>query len=296
MSRDSLYKDRIEVSLDGRQIFYLFFGGALVSCMVFVLGVFVGKKVEARSHIGAMSAQAHRDPLAALDQIEAAKQDTGRSALTAGGPAVEVPPVEREIAAIERTRKAVTGKAAGAESDNPTGLPVADALKATVPSDVAKPKAAGATEPDAPVTKPDKAADATKSGKNEGPSDRASELGAERPSKDKDSKTAKTELAKKSDKNDKPTEKNGKDDKKETVKNGKFTLQLSSFQKRSEAEDFADTVRDAGFPARIVEASVEGKGTFYRVRSGSFTSSDDAQAAKAALERKLDKTAIVTKM
>ena len=36
-----LYKDKIEVSLDGRQIFYLFFGGAVVACLVFVLGVTV---------------------------------------------------------------------------------------------------------------------------------------------------------------------------------------------------------------------------------------------------------------
>ena len=39
-----LYKDKIEVSLDGRQIFYLFFGGAVVACLVFVLGVMVGRR------------------------------------------------------------------------------------------------------------------------------------------------------------------------------------------------------------------------------------------------------------
>src|ERR1041384_6132748 len=43
-----LYKDKIEVSLDGRQIFYLFFGGAVIVGLVFVLGVMVGRRVEAR--------------------------------------------------------------------------------------------------------------------------------------------------------------------------------------------------------------------------------------------------------
>ena len=52
MSRETeLYKDKIEVSLDGRQIFYLFFGGAVIVGMVFVLGVMVGRRVEARGHV-----------------------------------------------------------------------------------------------------------------------------------------------------------------------------------------------------------------------------------------------------
>ena len=46
-----LYKDKIEVSLDGRQIFYLFFGGAVIVGLVFVLGVMVGRRVEARGHV-----------------------------------------------------------------------------------------------------------------------------------------------------------------------------------------------------------------------------------------------------
>ena len=52
MSREpELYKDKIEVSLDGRQIFYLFFGGAVIVGLVFVLGVMVGRRVEARGHV-----------------------------------------------------------------------------------------------------------------------------------------------------------------------------------------------------------------------------------------------------
>ena len=51
MGRETeLYKDKIEVSLDGRQIFYLFFGGAVIVGLVFVLGVMVGRRVEARGH------------------------------------------------------------------------------------------------------------------------------------------------------------------------------------------------------------------------------------------------------
>src|SRR5512142_3020326 len=65
-----LYKDKIEVSLDGRQIFYLFFGGSVIVGLVFVLGVMVGRRVEARGHVERAQTQATVDPLAALDRLE----------------------------------------------------------------------------------------------------------------------------------------------------------------------------------------------------------------------------------
>jgi hypothetical protein len=65
-----LFKDRIEVTLDGRQIFYLFFGGAVIACMVFVLGVMVGRRIEARESATTEPADPAHDPLAALDQLE----------------------------------------------------------------------------------------------------------------------------------------------------------------------------------------------------------------------------------
>jgi septal ring-binding cell division protein DamX len=71
MSREEgLYKDKIEVSLDGRQIFYLFFGGSVIVGLVFVLGVMVGRRVEARGHVERAQTQATVDPLAALDRLE----------------------------------------------------------------------------------------------------------------------------------------------------------------------------------------------------------------------------------
>lgn len=71
MSREEgLYKDKIEVSLDGRQIFYLFFGGSVIVGLVFVLGVMVGRRVEARGHVERAQTQTAVDPLAALDRLE----------------------------------------------------------------------------------------------------------------------------------------------------------------------------------------------------------------------------------
>ncbi len=60
------WKDKIEVRLDHRQVFFLFFGSALVACLLFILGVIVGKRLESR---GRATAPEIEDPLALLDKL-----------------------------------------------------------------------------------------------------------------------------------------------------------------------------------------------------------------------------------
>src|SRR5437660_3485415 len=70
------WKDKVELSLDGRQIFFLFFGTAVAACLIFVLGVLIGKRLEA--HALALTPAPVEDPLAALDQLgEADDADEG---------------------------------------------------------------------------------------------------------------------------------------------------------------------------------------------------------------------------
>jgi len=59
------WRDKLELRLDNRQVFFLFFGSAVVACMLFVLGVMVGKRIESR---GQAEAPQVSDPLAALDR------------------------------------------------------------------------------------------------------------------------------------------------------------------------------------------------------------------------------------
>jgi cell division septation protein DedD len=51
------WKDKVELSLDNRQIFFLFFGLSVVGCFVFALGVMVGRRVEwsAEGEVAALS-------------------------------------------------------------------------------------------------------------------------------------------------------------------------------------------------------------------------------------------------
>jgi DedD protein len=74
------WKDKIEVRLDNRQVFFLFFGSAMVACMLFVLGVIVGKRLESR---GRAEAPVIEDPLAALDRFSAPASATPAGATLA---------------------------------------------------------------------------------------------------------------------------------------------------------------------------------------------------------------------
>ncbi len=77
---------------------------------------------------------------------------------------------------------------------------------------------------------------------------------------------------------------------------GRFTLQLSAFQVKAEAEAFAAEVGAAGYKAYLTEAVVDGKGTFFRVRLGRYGSYDEAVAAKGEFEQRLKKIAYVTRL
>jgi DedD protein len=219
------YKDKIEVSLDGRQIFYLFFGGAVIVGLVFVLGVMVGRRVEARGHVDRAKTQAAVDPLAALDRLEGGNGLSFQGALR--GADVPKPDVEKQI--DERALSHEEPKPAKADAKKPDVKPEA--------------------KPDA---KPEKS----------------------------DKPEAKAEV--KADAKPEPK--------------SRFTLQLSSFQDKTEAEAYLQQLKTNGQPnAYVTEADVDGK-TFYRVRLGNYRSLEAANDAKADFEKSSKKTVSVMKL
>ena len=262
-----LYRDKIEVSLDGRQVFYLFFGGAVIACLVFVLGVMVGKRVEARGHLDRAGTSAERDPLAALDRLDADGRAglSFRQALTSGAaPASEV---DKTIAELEHVRT----------------------LAAIAPA-----KAAVVAHDDS-ATRDDHTAD-SKPAKSEAKTDLKADGKEAKPAEiGDDDKPA----HKNSDKADKSSKTDSKSDVKADAKKdgkGKYTLQLSAFQDRGEAEHFLASIKNSNLNTFITEAKVDGKGTFYRVRAGNFHSYDDAVDAKAEFERKVKKSTYVSRL
>ncbi|MGE3547640.1 MAG: SPOR domain-containing protein, partial [Kofleriaceae bacterium] len=76
----------------------------------------------------------------------------------------------------------------------------------------------------------------------------------------------------------------------------RYTLQLSAFQDKSEAEAFLSSVKASGHEPYITRAEVDGKGTWYRIRLGSYKSMDAANGAKTEYERSSKQTANIIKL
>ncbi len=234
-------RDKLEVSLDGRQVFFLFFGGAVVACLVFVLGVMVGKRLEGRERVARVAAtSAAVDPLAALDELGADEKADGHaeelvfpSALTTAG---------------DKARQRPLGPAdiLPARSYAPDGIAVI----------LASHKAAAAT-----FKMPDPAAEpSASSGKP------AAEPAAAAPAQP----TAPT--------------------------TPKFTLQISSFQERAEADALVSRLTAAGYKPFVVMSDVPDRGIFFRVRLGAFPTRDEALVAKQDFEDKQHIIAYVTRI
>jgi DedD protein len=241
-----LFKDKIEVSLDGRQIFCLFCGGAVIASLVFVLGVMVGRRVEARGNPErAAAGSPASDPLAALDQFAAHGESEADTATDA-----QLPSALRE------------GQAAP-----PTPVDVSLARPAPAPAPAAAPaKPQPEPEPKAEPVKP------------------------EPPKVEPPKPEPKPVAAKPVVEPPKPAEPPRADGK------GRFTLQLSSFQTRGEADAFIAELKKSGYAPTVTEANVPGKGTWFRVRLGGYSSYDEAMAGKADFEAKAKIIAYVTRV
>lgn len=233
-------KDKVELSLDSRQIFFLFFGGAVAACLVFVLGVMIGRRLEGRERVGDKAATtAAIDPLQALDEL-GGDEAAAEAAPKAEAPAVAPPAGKGGAKAAAVIQAPIKDEPKKAEEAKPE--PAKEAVKVAEP---VKLEAAKDVAP--PPPKPEKAETETK-----------------------------------------PTD--------ATSKKARYTLQLSSFQVKAEAEAFAAKVSKGGYKPYITESDVPGKGLFYRVRIGGYGSQDEALEAKTAFEGAMNIIAYVTKL
>jgi DedD protein len=249
------WKDKIEVRLDNRQVAFLFFGSALCACMLFILGVIVGKRLESR---GRAMAPEIEDPLALLDRVAAS---------TTPAPAVVEP-----VTAPTRPRRSAAAKPV----DKPVARPAVDR-----PADKPLEKVTDKTADKASDKVADKAADkvADKAAvvtppppvKPRSPTPPASEALTAAPVAAEVPPTA----ASTSPSSGKP----------------RFMLQVGSFPMRAEADAFAATF--AGQNSMVVPWDVPGKGLWYRVRVGNYQTFKEAIDAKIVFEKKHNKIALV---
>ncbi|MBK7864799.1 MAG: SPOR domain-containing protein [Archangiaceae bacterium] len=223
-------KEKYELSLDTRQILTLTFVGLIGLGGVFVLGVAVGKKLQADEKVS--------QPIDLLSQLDAKSQPqlTYQTELTKDAPK---PPKPVEPAPA------------------PKPEPKAEARPEPRPELVEAPRA---VDPAPPKEEPVPTRTAT----------------PERDAGDLREAIARAQ---------RPVE---------ATADGSWTLQLSAYQDKAEADRFASDLRNRGYAPYVVESHVAGKGTWYRVRMGRFPSREAAGRYNSDFQRETKIEAFVT--
>jgi cell division septation protein DedD len=73
-----------------------------------------------------------------------------------------------------------------------------------------------------------------------------------------------------------------------------YTVQVASYPEKQLANDEAKKIRSHGYDAFVVTSAVQGKGTWYRVRLGSFTNKDAAAKLAKEIQTKAGISSIIT--
>jgi len=252
-------KDKFDLSLDSRQIVSLLVAGMVVLGAVFVLGVVVGKKLSEADR----AAQSH-DLLTALDEKAAAMQKVN-----------EEPPLTFQKTLTEKAPPPEPSKPARVEAPKPAEPPkVAEAPKPE-PAKVEPPKVAEAPKPEAPRP----VAEAPK-----GTVPQTPVATRTAPAEARDPARAKTvKLAVPPPRAPMPA----------AAPQSGWTLQLHASQDKADADRFAATMREKGYAPYLVDADVPGRGTWHRVRLGSFPNKDAASKYLADFKRETGVDAFV---
>jgi len=248
-------REKYDLSLDSRQVVSLLIGGIVVLGAVFVLGVLVGKKLA-----GTPRADHAPDLLTALDH----KSDALERARA-------TPPLTFQE---ELTKPAASTPTAITPPPTPAASPAARAPAATTPA--ATPASTASVTP-ATTTTPSKPASslhpaavpattvATEAKPEKKPTEKKVEPAARPPPAESVATRSTPAAAHPSPKVPEATS-----------ATGAFTLQLGASLNRDDAERQAARLREKGYAPYIVTAEVPGKGTWYRVRMGSFPTKDAA--------------------
>jgi DedD protein len=269
-------KEKFDVSLDNRQIVSLLIAGIVVMGAVFVLGVVVGKKLADNAQTAGAP-----DLLSALDANAQALQEVQKE-----------PPLTFQD---ELTRKAAE-PVAPPPAPKPTPKPAPAKPVAVAPTPAPAEKPAPAAEPGeemaANSADEERAALAAKPAPSV-PAAPVAKAPAPAPAGKVEQEPTPTRTATPPAGGLKEAIARATQPPAEAVKGGAFTLQISAFQSREEADRFAARLRDRGYAPYILAAEVPNKGTWYRVRMGSFPSKDAASRYLADFKRETQLNAFV---
>lgn len=261
MRDENRIREKIDLSLDNRQVVSLVIGSLVVLGVVFVLGVMVGKQ---------LAPQGQAVPQDLLSTLDKAATDAGPVPLTfqqdltkpITAPTVPAPSEARTAKPTERPATKVDTHPAEAKSE----------LKPLEPKAEAKPEpkpVEAKAEPTPPAPKPEQPAEA--------------------PPPAMDKKLADAFSAAKKESASKPVAVAAP-----PPAAGAFTVQVAASQQKDEADAVVQKLRGSGLRPYLTDVEIPGKGHWYRVRLGSFKNKADAEKYVRDLKRETGLTAFVT--
>jgi outer membrane biosynthesis protein TonB len=274
-------KEKFELSLDSRQVTSLLGAGLVVLGAVFVLGVVVGKRLA-----GAPAGNEPPDLLSALDRkaaamVEARKEPTltFQDELTRKSAAL---PREQPKPVIVEQRPPVVPEVRA------PAVPAPAAVPEPKPSPAAEVKPATAdAKPPAAETKPAEALPAAPP-VEKAPEERPSSSPLRPLEKSPQQAVARTvaELA--------AAQKPAAVLPTEAVAGGRYCIQVKSTQEKDDANRFAARLRDRGYAPYVQQVELPERGTWFRVRMGSFENREAAGRYLADFKRETKIDAIVS--
>lgn len=258
MRDENRIREKVELSLDSRQVVSLIIGSLVALGVVFVLGVMVGKQLAPQGQAAPQdllstldkTADAGQVPLTFQHDLTApvAPQATVSEARTAKTPDRPAPKVDPHPAEAKAEPKPAE-KPAGPKPESKPAQQPADAEVEPKPAD--KPD-------DAPPTMDAKLAEAFTAAKKDTASKPAQVAAVAPP----------------------PT--------------GAFTVQVAASQQKDDADAVVQKLRGSGLRPYLTDVDIPGKGHWYRVRLGSFKTKGDAEKYVRDLKRETGLTAFVT--
>ena len=249
-----------EIQLNGKQLVFLFMVATVVSVVIFLCGVFVGRGVRAERAVPFADASTSA-PITTPDVAPAA----AAVAAPAADPSAAPPPAVDELSYFSRLEQP------GQPAEELKG----SAAKASRDADRGKErnKAAVLREPDKPVKQPDKETDKARGREKTttaaavpvAPATPASAAAAPAPAPVPVADASSAAFSE--------------------PKSSGFALQVTALRERGEAEAVAKRLSSKGYAAYVMTPSVGGAPQYYRVRIGKFQTRREAEDIAAKLQK-----------
>jgi len=256
--------NQYEVSLEARELYLIIAGLLLFAILVFILGVFVGRRIE-RSQA----------PPAAVSETASPEGEK-----TEAGDSGAYPGAETEAA----LHPAPAGEEPAVNAPEGMGKPPTgqEKMQYTYYDSLVKGKGVGIQAPaqpqGQPESQPEEIAPAV-------PAEAEKAAPAPAAKTQKKAKPASTKVA---------TARKPKAA--EPANEGKYTIQISSFLERDQAQNLVRWLRERKYPAFLTSAEIPGKGTWHRVRVGRFTTKEIATRYQKELETQIHLRGFVAQM